>query len=277
MQTESQLGDIPILVGKGSTPATHEIHIFLAPVNPDSETVEKYKQITQKWNETKTYTGLTEMKACYLCLIFRDSTANEMPVFVIQSSAYYRNNDTQEVIKMCKEQSKYFSDNGFEVIREKIEASAYGINGIPEVSQEIDVAKYFEFHIKIASDGKKEYEDIEPEELNKLKDISDILSIKMNIPVPLSYNANKHQLNQDGRGNQRFLNLRFRNSGMIAIKEELEKVKQLITDSKLFRIIKVISEYVWYDTYPDMDKGWIDYTNEEQQKMLSSLTNKIKN
>src|SRR5436190_1836563 len=84
--------------------AQHEIHIFLAPLNPDKETVAKYYEAVHEWNEkrqpdfAKTY-GNFQMKACVLGLVFRkEKTFEENPITVMQSSVYIKSNSMKRVI-----------------------------------------------------------------------------------------------------------------------------------------------------------------------------------
>ena len=151
------------------------------------------------------------------------------------------------------------------MVREKIEAMAYGINEIP--LKETPPGKYFEFHIKVGRKDREKACPIEPAEIDALRGVSQRFSSVFKIPVPLSYNENKNKVNQDGQGHQRFLNVRFREGRDTCVKR-VNEVKCAIDADTDFKVLKVISEYVWYDTYTDMDKGWIDYTPEELKKMF---------
>lgn len=51
------------------------------------------------------------------------------------------------MIQQAHADAKWFSERGLPVIREKIEAMAYGIREIP-VNTQPPEGKYFEFHIK---------------------------------------------------------------------------------------------------------------------------------
>jgi hypothetical protein len=62
-----------------------------------------------------------------------------------------------------------------------------------------------------------------------------------------------------GKGYQRYLNVRFRQLGLNSIKEKLNEINVAIVELTCFKVIKTISEYVWYDTYVELDKGWIDF------------------
>lgn len=162
--------------------------------------------------------------------------------------------------------AKWFADRGLPVIREKIEAMAYGIKEIPVTTQPPD-GKYFEFHIKVGRKDREKASPIEPAEIDALKAISRQFSQQFKRPVPLSYNENKNQFNQDGEGHQRFLNVRFR-----ASRDEcavcVNELKAAIDAKTGFTVLKVISEYVWYDTLTALDKGWIDYSPEELAAMF---------
>ena len=108
---------------------------------------------------------------------------------------------------------------------------------------------------------------IEPAEIESLQKVSREFSQTFKRPVPLSYNENKNKLNQDGQGHQRFLNVRFR-TGRAEVVPHVKQVETAINELTPFKVLKTISEYVWYDTYTDMDKGWIDYSQEELSKMF---------
>ena len=139
--------DLPTLSGIGLYPATQEIHIFLEPLNPDQETLEKYYATVAKWNEQNDKGA--PMKPCHLALVFRDAEGTENIVRVMQSARYYPCNDTSEVVQQCHKDAEFFQSYGLKVIREKIEATAYGIKGIPQDTSQLPDGKYFEFHIKV--------------------------------------------------------------------------------------------------------------------------------
>ena len=98
------------------------------------------------------------------------------------------------------------------------------------------------------------------DELAALKSVSRELSSRFDVPVPLSYNQSKEGTDE---GHQRFLNVRFRKCGMDAVKPRLAAVSEAIDATGLFKVRKTISEYVWYDTLPRLDHGWIDFSPEE--------------
>lgn len=251
------------MTGTGDIPATHEIHHFLLPLNPDNDTLQRYFDLVEQWNQK--HPSTLPMKPCYLALIYRKDGIEE-EVCVMQSARYFRSNDTDLVIEQCKNDTHFFESNGFTVVREKIEASAYGINGIPltdDVAQKYP--KYFEFHIKVKQKDTDEYAAITKNEVNQLKSIATLFTKHYNIPIPLSYN----KVNKDGKGHQRFLNARFREQGLNTIKPKVDSIKNTINETSCFTVTKVISEYVWYDTNTQMDHGWIDFTPEEFAKALA--------
>lgn len=272
------------LNGKGNKQAQHEIHIFLLPLNPNTETIKSYYQAVDDWN-TNHQTEYTDkfgdfrMKACHLCLIYREKgTFEEKPVFVMQSSVYIKSDDMSEIIKECHKQAKYFQDKGFTILREKIEAMAYGIDGIPISSSDVikyddnefTKSPYFEFHIKCKFEKDGDNTPLTDENISLLKSCANRISAKYGSPCPLSYNINPHQFGHDCAGNQRFINIRFRNIGLEEIDINLRNIK-LIMESEGIYIIKRISEYVWYDTNPNVDQGWIDFDFGEEKELISHL------
>ncbi len=263
----------PSMRGEGkNVGAAQEIHIFLAEINPTQERVQEYYSIVEKWNQL--HPDLTyKMKPCYLALVFRDSQGGENTVCVMQSSRYVRSNDTDYVVEQSHEDANWFVSQGFSVIREKIEAEAHGIEGIPLTDEEMNryPSKYFEFHIKVGKVDKEDLSELTDEEIDQLKQISAKFTLKFGVPIPLSYNNNKDQHTGDKLGHQRFLNARFRNLGFNTVAPKIEAIKQAINDTGTFKVLKTISEYVWYDTFPALDHGWIDYSKEELEYLIKEM------
>jgi hypothetical protein len=47
------------------------------------------------------------------------------------------------------------------------------------------------------------------------------------------------------------------------VKLHIKELKQAINEETNFKVAKSIDEYVWYDTFTQLDHGWIDFTPEE--------------
>lgn len=261
MYDENIISSTPEMTGKNNMKALHEIHIFMSPLwiinsmNIDDEIIEKYKNVVKKFNEVMcdTYPNFKIMKDPVLALKFE----KEGYIVVIQSSLYILSNSKIEVIKIAHDLAELFKCVGFNVIREKIEASVYGIDGIPQASEEmIKYNKYFEFHIRVQKKNENNHTPLTDEELESLENVSKKFREKFNTPVPLSYNKSK---NGSEGGYQRYLNVRFRNIGAPEALTKVNEISSSIITDTPFRVIKIISEYVWYDTFVDLDKGWIDF------------------
>jgi uncharacterized FAD-dependent dehydrogenase len=239
--------EIPKIIGK-TFEALHEIHIFLLPINPNKNEVDKYNKVVEKWNKLNKVEK--PMKACYLALEFTSGT-----VCVMQSARYILSNNIEKVIEECHKDAEFFAENGFSVVREKIESSVYGSVGIPQTREERYETKYFEFHIRFEPKNGSETDEVSEEEIKELIRVSKEFSEKYGIPIPLSYNKSK---SLEGIY-QRFLNLRFRNIGAEEACKRVEDIKKAIEEKTNFIHKKTISEYVVYDTYVEMDRGWIDF------------------
>lgn len=228
--------------GKAS-PALHEIHIFLHPLNPDEETVSRFQAACREYNETMV--PIKEMKACHLSLFFKQPNAE---VRVMQSSRYLPCDSTETVLRESHADATFFRDRGFTVLREKIEASAYGILEIP-LRAPLKTG-YFEFHIRCCDSNVP----VSEEDARRLNEISDGFSEKHGGQlIPLSYNKTKH----DSGIYQRYFNVRFREHGLDELQPTLNQIKETITSAG-FKVSKTISEFVWFDTMPELDKGWIE-------------------
>lgn len=256
------LNSTPQMIGRGDFPALQESHIFLLPVWNESDNpiqwdlVSKYNKVIEMFNAhmANTYPYWKQMKNPLLALNF----VNLGFLTVMQSSLYLMTDNKFDVIVCTHLLAKLFSSAGFDVVREKIEASVFGIDGIPKsFDDSILYSGYFEFHIRVESvlTENGDTNELGKSELESLNKLSKEFGEKFQIPVPTSFNRSAHV---DG-GYQRYLNVRFRNMGS---EEALDKVNAICTkinESEILKVFKVISEYVWYDTYVDLDKGWIDF------------------
>lgn len=255
----SELSLSPLMIGKNGCPACHEIHTFFTPIyigkdKINESHIKQYSKIVKLYNEymVDTYENFKPMKDPVLTLIFRDVG----PVTVLQSSLYVLSDNKNQLVKMSHDIAKMFILGGLNVVREKIEASIRGINGIPETSDIMKLyPKYFEFHIKVARKNKTLVCPLTDIEEGQLIKISAKFTEKFSTPVPLSYNTTK----QETDGYQRYLNVRFRSVGSKDALLFVEDIKKSINNETDFEVLKTIEEYVWYDSYVKMDAGWIDF------------------
>jgi hypothetical protein len=98
----------------------------------------------------------------------------------------------------------------------------------------------------------------------QLRELSESYTTKYGVPVPLSFNAHKE-------GRQRFLNLRVGHVGLNTALQSVDLVKADIAANEALKYLEVGKshiEYVWWDDNRDMDRGWIDFTKEEQSSVL---------
>jgi hypothetical protein len=118
--------------------------------------------------------------------------------------------------------------------------------------------RYFEFHLRVNRKDGNADDLISPEELSLLRDTSSRLAKKYGVPVPLSYNAAKE-------GRQRFFNFRIGWCGSETALKVVDCIKREIESStavKLLHVGKSHNEYVWFDDFRALDRGWIDFTAE---------------
>jgi hypothetical protein len=245
-----------------------EIHIFLAPFNPDPATVKRYDEAVADWNannwdqkKIRRLGAATQMRPVFLCLDFRAAG----PLFVCQSARHINSDNTDYIVEETFADADHFTSHGFEVIRRKVEAYGY-TNGVPKTDAEAlqFPDKYFEFHLRINRRGDAPSEKVTPEEVGELRALSEEYTEKYGVPVPLSFNAYKE-------GRQRFLNLRVGHCGVDTAIKSIEKVKEDIASNPKLNYLEVGKshiEYVWWDDNRNMDRGWIDFTAEEQQSVL---------
>jgi len=205
------------------------------------------------------------MKMCYLTLLFRKAGQ----VKVLQSARYFRCDDQDEVIKEIYKDAAFFQEHGFDIARIKIEANAYAGKGIPTTDDEAkEHPKYFEHHIKVEHKTTKENIPLPKEEEEALIKVAQQMTKLYKTPVPLSWNNLANPNNHENPGYQRFLNIRFRNTGLKNCAAYVDKISKSINEVTSFKVVKSIDEYVWYDTFHEMDHGWIDFTPEEEKELV---------
>eukprot|EP00697_Spironema_sp_BW2_P006927 gnl/Spiro4/21113_TR10301_c0_g1_i1.p1 gnl/Spiro4/21113_TR10301_c0_g1~~gnl/Spiro4/21113_TR10301_c0_g1_i1.p1 ORF type:complete len:327 (+),score=64.45 gnl/Spiro4/21113_TR10301_c0_g1_i1:32-982(+) len=243
---------------------TSEIHIFLAPLNPSNEWLARYDQAVEEFNTNvlpKSAGATSVMRPVYLCLNFRSG-----PVHVMQTARHVSSQfDNDYVIEEAYRDGKFFAERGFEVIRHKIEAYG-GSEGVPLTDEEAQKYpnRYWEFHLRVNRKSDAPDAQITPHEVEQLTRLSQDYSKSWKVPVPLSYNAHKS-------GRQRFLNFRVGYCGKATALRSVDHIKNKLHSSPEFTHLEVGKshiEYVWYDDNRDLDRGWIDFTVDEQKEMF---------
>ena len=194
----------PNFTGQGQVAAVHELHIFMF-VNPTSEQILQYKLRVDYWNE-KVLPVLqerdsekvvhTRMKAPVLTLWFRDGNGTK-PVTVCQSARHVQCNDRIKVVELCEEDKQFFENDGqfatkeaqkIPVVRQKIEACAYNIVGVPQTDKQAACfpMRYFEVHIRTQKKEVDTRDDLQPisdQEHEQLKEIANRLSLQFGIAI----------------------------------------------------------------------------------------------
>jgi hypothetical protein len=226
---------MPPLVANDGGPAQYEIHVFLGPLMPPPEIVDKFEKAVERWNVL--FRRGFDMKACHLGLLLQD---NKTEIRVMQSARYYRTKDVAEVVEAAHRDALWFVARGFVVLRVKIEAAIHGQN-VPDIDTPDQKHLYYEFHIKTKLCGDAEAD------IATLLELSKKFSAQFERPVPLSINR--------GKGGQRFLNVRFSGCTKQAALDKVRRIKEALGD--LYS--KEIDELVVYDTCRKMDRGWIEF------------------
>ena len=241
---------------------TFEIHIFMVPTNPEDnfdEIVEQYIEVTEQLNKERRLKdpNCNLIKPCLLALDFRGKGY----VTVMQSSRYCVCPDLETAVTECNKEADLYLEKFREqnvpitIIREKLETLACS-HGVPVTDEEAQkYPKYFEFHIRVARKNEDTESRITNEELEELSKISKKFTEQFGTPVPLSYNKIRDQ--------QRYLNVRFSGIGSETARARVAAIVEAIKQSEYFKWIKTIAEYVPYDSFRALDKGWIDFDDFE--------------
>lgn len=212
---------------------TFEIHIFVMPLDPSPEIAQRFTDACG-----------THMKG----LLLRLDYENKGFVGVLQTSRYVRGS-LADAIAAADVDADILTKAGFEVVRKKVEAVATN-DGVPQNAsdaQHSPADRYFEFHLLIHNTSG---EPISNDQVVSLRSIAESMRDRLKQPVPLSYNALKP--------GQRFLNLRARGVGLEDAMVPVRDLQQHIKQAGTLDVVKVISEYICFDTNRAIDNGWLE-------------------
>jgi hypothetical protein len=208
-----------------------EIHVFVEPLDPPDDRVEAFRAAC---------TGAAApMKALLLELDY----VGKGFVGVLQSSRYIQG-DVSAAREAAATDAEVLRAAGFTVIREKVEALATN-PGVPGDATQSPADRYFEFHLLI--DGK--HGPLSEDDMRGLRALSTEFAVKLERPVPLSYNALKPS--------QRFLNLRARGCGLAEAMRPVDELAHAIASRELI-VKKTIAEYICFDSNRAVDNGWLE-------------------
>ena len=242
---------------------TSESHVFLAPFNPDAPTLARYDAAVADWNDKNARRpgATTVMRPVFLCLDFRAAG----PQFVCQSARHVKAETTEFVIDEVHADADHFEAHGFEVLRRKVECYGWS-DGVPQTDEDALAwpDKYFEFHLRINRREDAPDARVTTAEVAQLRALSESYTERFGVPVPLSFNAYKE-------GRQRFLNLRVGHCGLATALASVEHIKRDLSADPALKYLEVGKshiEYVWWDDNRNMDRGWIDFTADEQESIL---------
>jgi len=212
-----------------------EVHVFVAPVNPDAELQQKFKDCCSK---------VDQMKCCNLKLDF----VKQGWCSVLMSSRYVRG-DMHFVWRESFKDARELAQKGFSVIRVKIEATA-SIDGVPATNNEAQILPkktYFEFHMVFANGDNTIPNDTEVE---AVRSIAKGLEKHWHCCIPLSTNA---------FGTQKFVNMRTYGIGRELAYPRLEELQKHV-ESAGFKVPRFIREFGVYDSDVTVDCGWLEPT-----------------
>lgn len=225
---------------------TFELHVFVAPLDPDPETVERFQAVCREHSSEK-----RRIKALLLYLDFVDRGF----VAVMQTSRYVQSS-LHDAWHEIGRDADALRDAGFEVVREKIEAISTN-DHVPEDRDEarrIAGGTYFEYHLQIARADEgpepRPSRDITTDDEAGLRALATSLSRDLATPVPLSYNALKPD--------RWFLNARTYDLGRQESMARVQQIHDAIEATGTLRVTKVIREFIVGDTHKGLDNGWLE-------------------
>ncbi len=159
----------------------------------------------------------------------------------------YHCGEYPSIVKQIEEEAyRHFQD--FNIVRIKIESLASNV-GIPETDMDKQLfwdnsSTYFEFHYKVlVKNGRDE---------NKLKELETVCQRSYQYPLHLSHNAFQKL---DEENFHYMITMRLFDVGRENAFEQNEEVVKYLTDQK-FPPMKVVREFVVYDSHIELDQGW---------------------
>ncbi len=128
----------------------HESHIFIGHVDPDGESIERFKKVVKLFNETFHGDFLLEEGPMQGSVMYLNHDQKKCET-VMQSSLYIKSNNMKEVIDTTHQLANNFCMAELTVIREKIIATdTKGYECISFDNNTIkNLGKYYDFRIKV--------------------------------------------------------------------------------------------------------------------------------
>jgi len=229
----------PVMRSTGNHPSTHDIQLFIA--YNDDDDVARFRKVVDEWNKEN---GMN-MKMVANVMI-RSYSKKKREKRVLYTSHEIRSDETAEVARVCHVDASYFTERGFDVVREKIDVTALSILGVPHTNEE--AARFplgcFDFRLCVDLTEGEITTDIK-----FLQSVSKFCSEAFSMPVPLSH--------EEGNDTHRYVNMRFRHRGSSMVIPLRRQVEALIAEAEL-KVSQINSKYVWYDSYPEYDMDWLD-------------------
>ncbi len=212
-----------------------ECHIFCAPLNPDSTSKQRFKEICRQVGMTGISLGL--------------DFEGQGVVDVLSSKKFCNSVGPQEPLREMLGHAEALNEH-FEVLRLKLEVRA-GSAGVPHSDEEMrcmdrltGMENYFEFHIKL------EDQPLSAERDQALKALGEELRAELGTRVPFSCQT-------QAKKEQRFLNLRSYGMGLNSSRRLLEKITTA-SEARGFMVEKVIEELIIFDSFKALDGGWLE-------------------
>ncbi len=217
---------VPTNIVKG----TFEAHITFDCTNDTENYIERLKKSCEN----------SKYKIIFINL---NSNRKEDKLQQLMTSSYHCGEYPLIVKQIEEEAYRYFQD--FNIVRIKIESLASNI-GVPETDMDKQLfwnptSTYFEFHYKVLIKNK-----------NELTELQSICQSCYPYSLHLSHNAFQKV---DEENFYYMITMRLFNVGREHAFEQNEEVVKYLTEKK-FPPIKVVREFVVYDSHIELDQGW---------------------
>ena len=227
-----------------STTGMFELHVFVAPLDPDPQTVERFEEVCRAHS--------SEGRRIKALLLYLDFVHLGFAA-VMQTSRYVQGTLDSAWREIARDAGA-LRDAGFEVLREKIEAVASN-DHVPdddEQARQIAGGTYFEYHLQVARQGDRDggAPAITRDDEAGLRAIAAAIGRDLEAPVPLSYNALKPD--------RWFLNARTYGQGRQQSFARVQQIHDAIEATGSLRVVKVIREFIVGDTNKALDSGWLE-------------------
>lgn len=232
----------------------HMIYTYILDLNPTEEVEKNYIATIDEWNKDK---QKNKMEMIVSNRKYINFNGTDIKLRILGSCRKFVNNNQDLVIAEVHKDAVWFAERGFTVCRERI--ATLNAN-IKQRHLTEHPSKYYECSFLLKKRDSYS-ERIDKEDLSKFDAVYRHFKSNYKTPIMLEWYDAEKQVET------LWLMMHFRDQTHSNITQRIDSIKDTIANNCRFVVKEARSEYCWYDSFPIMDVGSLDYTEEELQGM----------